>query len=124
MATIIRNIAFDCADPNLLASWWSQVLSQSMGPDDEPGDPEAGFDLGNGQTLYFQRVQENKAVKNRMHICLQPDVPRDAEVDRVLGLGATLVADHRESDGHGWVVLADPEGNEFCILRSTAERGY
>ena len=124
MATIVRNIAFDCADPYRLASWWSQVLEQPMDPESERGDHETGFDLGNGQTLYFQRVPEEKAVKNRMHICLQPSVPRDAEVDRVLGLGATLVADHREVNGPGWVVLADPEGNEFCILRSAAERGF
>jgi predicted enzyme related to lactoylglutathione lyase len=48
---------------------------------------------------------------------------RDEEVDRVLALGATLVADHRRPDGTGWVVLADPEGNEFDVERSAAERG-
>jgi predicted enzyme related to lactoylglutathione lyase len=50
------------------------------------------------------------------------DRTRDEEVERLLGLGATLVADHRRPDGSGWAVLADPEGNEFCVERSAAER--
>jgi predicted enzyme related to lactoylglutathione lyase len=49
------------------------------------------------------------------------DRTRDEEVERLLGIGATLVADHRRPDGQGWVVLADPEGNEFCVLRSRVE---
>jgi len=50
------------------------------------------------------------------------DRTREEEVTRLLGLGATLVADHRRSDGSGWAVLADPEGNELCVERSAAER--
>jgi predicted enzyme related to lactoylglutathione lyase len=61
-------------------------------------------------------------VKNRLHLCLQPDIPRDEEVERLLGLGATLADDRRNADGTGWAVLTDPEGNEFCVLRSAAER--
>jgi predicted enzyme related to lactoylglutathione lyase len=57
-----------------------------------------------------------------MHVCLQPGQPRDREVDRLLGIGATMVDDRRQPDGRGWAVLADPEGNEFCVLRSAAER--
>jgi predicted enzyme related to lactoylglutathione lyase len=49
-------------------------------------------------------------------------VARDVEVDRLLDMGATMVADRRKPDGRGWAVLADPEGNEFCVLRSDAER--
>jgi predicted enzyme related to lactoylglutathione lyase len=68
-------------------------------------------------------VPESKTVKNRVHLDLMPtDRTRDEEVERLLGIGATLVADHRRPDGLGWVVLADPEGNEFCIERSAAER--
>jgi Glyoxalase-like domain len=68
-------------------------------------------------------VPEPKTVKNRVHLDLMPtDRTRDEEVERLLGIGATLVADHRRPDGTGWVVLADPEGNEFCIERSAAER--
>ncbi|HKQ01164.1 MAG TPA: VOC family protein, partial [Actinomycetes bacterium] len=80
------------------------------GPDGQPG-------------LLFIKVPEPKTVKNRVHLDLVPtDRTRDEEVERLLGIGATLVADHRRSDGSGWVVLADPEGNELCIERSAAER--
>lgn len=62
-------------------------------------------------------------MKNRVHVCLQPDDrDRDAEVDRLVALGAKIFEDHRTSDGDGWVILFDPAGNEFCITRSTAER--
>jgi hypothetical protein len=68
-------------------------------------------------------LPEDKTVKNRIHLDLRPqDRRRDAEVERVLGLGATLVNDLRRPDGTGWVVLADPEGNEFCVERGQADR--
>ena len=121
-----RNITFDCADPYLLATFWSQVTGYQEDPEDgnEPGDPE-GFLAGpEGQpNLLFIAVPEPKSVKNRVHLDLEPtDRTRDEEVERLLGIGATLVADHRKPDGLGWVVLADPEGNEFCVERSAAER--
>ena len=63
-------------------------------------------------------------VKNRVHLDLRPTArSRDEEVTRLLGIGASLVDDQRQADGTGWVVLADPEGNEFCIERSARERG-
>jgi predicted enzyme related to lactoylglutathione lyase len=63
-------------------------------------------------------------VKNRLHLDLIPTSgTRDSEVTRLVGIGATIVADQRRPDGKGWVVLADPEGNEFCVERSAAERG-
>jgi predicted enzyme related to lactoylglutathione lyase len=59
-----------------------------------------------------------------MHLDLLPTSrSRDEEVERLLGIGATLVEDHRTADGAGWVTLADPEGNEFCVERSQRERG-
>jgi hypothetical protein len=68
-------------------------------------------------------VPEGKMVKNRMHLDLLPTArTRDEEVQRLLGIGATLVEDHRKADGAGWVTLADPEGNEFCVERSLRER--
>jgi predicted enzyme related to lactoylglutathione lyase len=74
-----------------------------------------------GRSLLFLKVPEAKSVKNRMHMCLRPvDRDRDAEVERLLGLGATMVNDLRRPDG-GWAVLADPEGNEFCVLTVGAD---
>ena len=69
-----------------------------------------------GRWIGFLRVPEPKAVKNRMHLCVRPvDRTRDEEVERLLALGATMVDDLRE-ESSGWAVLADPEGNEFCVL--------
>ena len=125
MTSLIRNIDIDCTDPYALAGFWSEVLGYRRHDDDHPGDPEAVLlpPDGTGPVVLFLRVPEAKTVKNRLHIDLQPtDRTRDAEVDRLLGLGATLVDDRRRPDGTGWAVLADPEGNEFCVERSAAER--
>jgi predicted enzyme related to lactoylglutathione lyase len=123
LRSAIHNITVDCHDPYGLARFWAQVLDRPMHDDDHPGDPEAVVLLGDGlPNLLFERVPEAKTVKNRVHLDLQPDHARDDEVDRLLGLGATLVADHRRPDGTGWATLADPEGNEFCVERSAAER--
>ncbi|CAM3265153.1 VOC family protein [Stackebrandtia soli] len=121
MSTVIHNIAIDCADPYRLAQFWSAVLDRPL-VDAEPGDPELSLPLTDSQNLYFQAVPEPKNGKNRLHVCLCPDRPRDEEVERLLALGATLSEDHRRSDGSGWAVLLDIEGNEFCVLRSAAER--
>ena len=72
--------------------------------------------------LLFIEVPEVKQIKNRIHLDLRPvEGARDTELARLTELGAAVVADHRNADGTGWVVLADPGGNEFCILRSDAE---
>jgi predicted enzyme related to lactoylglutathione lyase len=122
----MRWVDFDCADPYLVASFWAEATGLRHHLDNKPGEQEcallSGADIIEGGML-FQRVSEGKVVKNRVHLDLQPtDRTRDAEVERLLGLGALLVADHREPDGTGWVVLADPEGNEFCVERSAEER--
>jgi len=125
VSSVMHNISFDCADPYELAGFWSEVLGRSRHPEDFPGDPEVILlpPDGVGPNVLFLRVPEGKAVKNRLHLDLRPtDRTRDEEVDRLIRLGATQVADHRRPDGTGWVVLADPEGNEFCVERSAAER--
>jgi predicted enzyme related to lactoylglutathione lyase len=123
MTVTIENICFDCADAYSLGQFWSQVLGLPLSDDDFPGDPAAVIALPHGQMLYFERVPEPKTVKNRMHLCLRPQTTRDGEFGRLLGLGATIVDDRRElAEDGGWVVLADPEGNEFCLLRSPAEK--
>jgi predicted enzyme related to lactoylglutathione lyase len=126
MTSRVRWVDFDCADPYLVAGFWAEVTGLRRDPDDKPGDEEcallSGADVIEGGML-FQRVPEGKVGKNRLHLDLQPtDRTRDEEVERLIGLGASLVADHRKSDGTGWAVLADPEGNEFCVERGVAER--
>jgi hypothetical protein len=126
MAAQLRNITFDCADPYALAQFWGEVTGYTEDPDNgnAPEDSEALLVApGGGAGLLFIRVPEPKAVKNRVHLDVTPtDRTRDEEVDRLLALGASQVADHRTPDGLGWVVLTDPEGNEFCVERSAAER--
>ena len=122
MAIRVRHVTIDCADPYRLASWWSQATGAPLGAEDHPGDPEATVEVTPGPNLLFQVVPEAKTIKNRVHVCLEPDGPRDETVERLLGIGATMLVDLRNADGTGWAVLADPEGNEFCVLRSAAER--
>ena len=128
MTSLIATVTVDCANAYELSEWWKPVLGYTDAADDpnEPGHEECLIrDPDGGQSLLFIEVPDEKAVKNRLHLDLQPrDLSRDEEVDRLLAHGATQVADHRGiyGPGSGWVVLADPEGNEFCILRSQAER--
>ncbi|MFJ8439798.1 VOC family protein [Kitasatospora griseola] len=122
MVSVVQNVAIDCADAYELARFWGEVTGRPVDPAATPGDGETQVELGGGLVLYFNQVPEPKTVKNRVHLCLRPDTPRDGEVERLLALGAEFVADRRNPDGTGWAVLADPEGNEFCVLRSTAER--
>ena len=123
MPSAVRHVTFDCADPHRVATFWSQVLGGSVNLDDEPGDPEAVVESAGNPTLLFQRVPEGKTTKNRVHLDLQPQgIRRDDEVERLQGLGATIVGDHRVPDGTGWVTMADVEGNEFCVERSNLER--
>jgi catechol 2,3-dioxygenase-like lactoylglutathione lyase family enzyme len=126
----IRHVTFDCADPYRLAHFWADLLGYREDPRD-PNRPEAEeallLDPQGAAGLLFIRVPEHKAVKNRVHFDIWPDsadglLSRDQALERVLEIGASLVDDRREPDGTGWVVLADPEGNEFCLERSRAER--
>ncbi|MFE9456064.1 VOC family protein [Streptomyces californicus] len=123
MISVVQNVAIDCADPYGLARFWSEVTGCPPHPEDVPGVTEARVRLAEGPALYFNQVPEAKAGKNRIHLCLRPDTSREPEVERLLALGATLVSDRRNEDGSGWAVLADPEGNEFCVLRGASDRG-
>ena len=124
MASRTANFCIDAHDPRAQAAWWAQVLDDFV-PDDDPDDDddpdETGLRGPGGRWLLFLRVPESKTVKNRMHMCLVPvDRTRDEEVERLLALGASLVDDRRNGD-RGWVVLTDPEGNEFCVLAPRAD---
>ena len=123
MASLPHQITFDCADAYTLAQFWSQVFERPLHDDDNPGDPMALIEFEAGPGVLFIGVPEGKSVKNRLHLDVMPtDRTRDEEVERLLGVGATLYEDHRRDDGTGWVTMLDPEGNEFCVERSRAER--
>jgi len=125
MTSYVSHTSVDCADAYALSGWWQTVLDYHENPHDpnEPGDEECMIYSPDGRhRLLFIEVPEPKQVKNRIHLDLRPvEGTRDAEVERLIELGATVIADRRNPGGTGWVVFADPEGNEFCILRSDAE---
>jgi catechol 2,3-dioxygenase-like lactoylglutathione lyase family enzyme len=123
VTSVVAHITVGCRDPFGLAQFWSAVTGGPMADDDEPEDDEASVELTEGPILLFVRTPDEKLVRNRVHLDLRPAAgTRDEEVTRMLGIGATLVDDRRTPDGKGWAVLADPEGNEFCVERSAAER--
>jgi predicted enzyme related to lactoylglutathione lyase len=113
MPSSFYHLVIDSHDPHALARFWSAVLGQPILFEDED-EVIVGADKNAYPGLCFVTVPETKPIKNRLHIDLDPD-DLEAEVARVLALGA------RHADvGQGdvpWVVLADPEGNEFCVLR-------
>ncbi|NJC23935.1 hypothetical protein BJ994_003011 [Arthrobacter pigmenti] len=120
MASRTANFCIDAHDPLSQVAWWDQVLDD-FEADEENTEEEAGLRGPAGRWLLFLKVPEAKTVKNRMHICLRPvDRSRDEEVERLLGLRATIVNDLRDGD-KGWAVLQDPEGNEFCVLSTRAD---
>lgn len=113
-------VCVDCEDPAGLASFWEEVLGwriTSAEPDEVVLEPPAGSpEDGVVPDVLFLKVPERKTRKNRLHFDLRPD-DQAAEVARIEALGATRV-DIGQSDHGTWVVLADPEGNEFCVLRA------
>ena len=119
MASRISHTSFDARDAYAQSVFWSQVLDFTQDPDD-PNEPDHEECLimsrDRGQFLLFITVPDGKTVKNRVHLDLLPaDRTCEEEAERLLGLGATQLADHRRPGG-GWITLADPEGNEFCVL--------
>ncbi len=121
MGAVLREWCIDCNDPRKVADFWSAVLGwQVQATDDVLWMSESGAPFPD-VLLVFARVDEKKAVKNRVHLDVSPvGCDRDDEVDRLIALGATRV-----DVGQGevpWVVLADPEGNEFCVLGRRADQ--
>jgi len=128
MTSYVSHTSVDCTDAFALSEWWKGVLGYRdvEGDPNEEGDTECMIvsDDGSHQLLFIE-VPEAKSVKNRLHLDLMPvEDTRDAELGRLLEMGATQLVDLREKHGPGtgWTVLADPEGNEFCLLRGSAER--
>ena len=112
MALTFEAVCIDAHDPHALGAWWSKILGWQHHVDKD-GDVVLEAPPGTGPDWLFLAVPDDKVVKNRIHFDFRPDDQR-AEVDRVVALGARHV-----EVGQGdqtWVVLADPEGNEFCIL--------
>ena len=114
MALDWEQVIIDCSDPRELGRWWADVLGWVVVLDD-PDEFEIRATPVRVPGLLFAPVAEAKTGKNRLHLDLRPD-DQDAEVTRLLALGATH-ADVGQGD-ETWIVLRDPEGNEFCVLSS------
>ena len=120
MACRITELVLDAHDPDLLARFWCTVLGyvelDRVDGSTEIGPPEAGFG-GPQPTIVFDRTDEPKSGKLRLHIDVNAtDRDQEAELDRLLAAGARR-ADIGQTVNESWHVLADPEGNEFCLLR-------
>jgi hypothetical protein len=125
VTSFISHTTVDCSDAYTLSKWWEKVLDYAENPEDPnlAGHEECPITSRDGRhSVLFIQVPDKKQGKNRIHFDLRPvEGTRDAELARLIELGATEVDDLRKPDGGGWVVLADPEGNEFCILRGHTE---
>jgi hypothetical protein len=115
MTLRMETVTIDARDPEVLARWWAELLGTTASPDTD--DPEDWGVEADGWTLLFVPDPEDKVVKNRVHLDLRPD-DQAAEVARARTIGAVPV-DIGQGD-ESWVVLADPEGNEFCILAAAS----
>lgn len=120
VASRITELVLDARDPELLARFWCEVLGyvelERVGADIEIGPPGVGFG-GPQPTIVFNQTDEPKAGKLRLHIDVNAtDREQDDELERLLAAGARRV-DIGQAGAESWHVLADPEGNEFCLLR-------
>ena len=108
-------LTIDSKDPKKIGEWWKKALDLDTVFEDENEYALSGKGrIGSQWNILFYRVPDDKKVKNRLHLDLIPDTDREAEVARLEALGATR-ADIGQKDV-SWTVMADPDGNEFCIL--------
>jgi len=116
MPSTLRDICFDCADQYRVGRFWAEVLGYTMrAAEGEPAEEPVALVPEEGLRIWFSPVPEPKTAKNRVHIDI--NMPDDAEMDRLLSLGATVVEEIRDEDGTlWWTIMADPEGNEFCAF--------
>ena len=116
MASKFTELIIDCRDPAMLGRFWAAALDYEITEEDDDGVFIEGPE-GSGPGLLFSASSEPKTEKNRLHIDVNPtDRDQAEEVERLIGLGARRI-DIGQGD-QSWEVLADPEGNEFCVLQS------
>ena len=110
MTSFVKSVTFDCSSALLLAGFWAAALGSNV--DEDSTDDRAWVEPAGwgGPNLWFQRVPEGKTAKNRQHFDLRAMGSVQDEVERLVALGATVLR-----DGDDLVVMADPEGNEFCV---------
>lgn len=120
--------SIDCHDAFALSQWWLRILDYAMDPEDPnlPGHEECAIhDPETGHTLLFLEVPDDELPSKRIHLDVRPrERTQEQEILWLEQQGAVAVADHRGQygPGSGWLTMADPEGNQFCVLTSDAER--
>ena len=128
MSVFVSHTSIDCHDAFTLSEWWRGILGYEMDPQDPnlPGHEECAiFDPDSGHTLLFLEVPDTELPAKRIHFDVRPrERPQEEEILWLEEQGAAPVADHRGQygPGTGWMIMADPEGNQFCVLKSPAER--
>jgi predicted enzyme related to lactoylglutathione lyase len=114
----LRDLCFDCLDPERVAHFWALVLGYTLVPPtpEEPPDQSIALQApAGGMRLWFNKVPEPKVVKNRVHIDI--NMPDEAELARLQRLGARILGEIRDAQARlRWTIMADPEGNEFCAF--------
>jgi predicted enzyme related to lactoylglutathione lyase len=114
---VLRSVTFDCRDPDTVASFWAAATGYRKEASPEPGQYAVISDLsGQGPVFWFNRVPQPKTGKNWVHVDLNVQA-LDDEVERLAGLGAAKAEEHASPSGKAWVVMNDPEGNEFCLVQ-------
>jgi predicted enzyme related to lactoylglutathione lyase len=113
MASFIKYMTFDCAEPRRLSTFWSEVTGYVPLEVQDDFAALAAPDEHGVRGILFWQVPEPKTTKSRMHVDLASKDSQN-EIGRLIGLGAQKV-EYREGNGTGWTVMLDPEGNEFCI---------
>ncbi|MER5631495.1 VOC family protein [Streptomyces nitrosporeus] len=131
MTSKIYRVSVDSKDPYGQSLWWTEVTGYTEDPDNRnfPDDP-CGLLINPGEglpALVFERERPKDSERIRpteMHLDIVPvDCTQDEEIERLLAMGATMLEDHRDNQGReGWAVMADPEGNNFCVLRSEQDK--
>jgi predicted enzyme related to lactoylglutathione lyase len=116
MTIQMASVTIDCADPHKLAEFWTEALGTTIAADHAGQFISLTPSRDGAPAVGLQRVPEERAGKNRVHIDFLTE-DRAVEVERLVKLGATEVGEHTVP-GLAWTVLQDPEGNEFCVATS------
>ena len=115
MTLSVDTLTVDCHDPKLLADFWCAALGYRLDEIDDEGAVLKPSE-GRGWTVLLLIVPDEKSVKNRLHLDLRPSSSMASEVARLEAIGAHVIT-RVDEGGSFWTVMADPEGNEFCVLR-------
>lgn len=127
MSASLLAVIVDCQDPLRLARFWAQALAYEV-KQRNPDEFQVSDPAGTGASLYFMKVPEPKAGKNRLHLDLVTAGPMEAEVGRLAGAGAEVIEVRQDpalmDNPDTWTVMRDPEGNEFCVTSTATLTGW